>query len=129
MIKFVGQNPLLPHSQNNITQSSIEDCVEYCKDKKVLGVDTETEGFDFLTKQMIMFQIGDDKEQFVIDTRTVSIEPLRQILESNEITKVFHNAKFDYKFIKRWSNIEVENIFDTYLTEKVLHCGKPDHGV
>jgi len=128
MIKFVGQNPLLPHSQNNITQSSIEDCVEYCKNKKVLGVDTETEGFDFLTKQMIMFQIGDEKEQFVIDTRTVSIEPLRQILESNEITKIFHNAKFDYKFIKRWSNIEVENIFDTYLSEKILHCGKPDHG-
>lgn len=128
MIKFIGQSPLLPHKQNNITQSSIKDCVEYCKNKQVLGVDTETEGFDFTTKKMIMFQIGDEHEQFVIDTRHVSIEPLKEILESHEITKVLHNAKFDYKFIKRWSDIELENIFDTYLAEKILHCGKKDHG-
>jgi DNA polymerase-1 len=77
---------------------------------------------------MIMFQIGDENEQFVIDTRTISIEPLKEILESNEITKVLHNAKFDYKFIKRWSNIELQNIYDTYLGEKVLHCGKENFG-
>ena len=93
-----------------------------------MGVDTETEGFDFTCKKMIMFQIGDRDTQFVIDTRHVSIEPLRDILESPQITKIFHNAKFDYKFIKRWSQIDVENIYDTYLAERILHCGKQDHG-
>ena len=91
---------------------------------KVLGVDTETEGLDFTCKKMIMFQIGDENQQFVIDTRFISIEPLREILESKDITKIFHNAKFDYKFIKRWANIECENVYDTYLTEKVITCGK-----
>lgn len=128
MIHFIGNPPLLQTADNNIVLSSIEDCVEYCKDKKVLGVDTETEGFDFTTKKMIMFQIGDEHEQFVIDTREQSIEQLRTILESNEITKVFHNSKFDYKFIKRWADIEVENIYDTYLSEKILHCGKENFG-
>lgn len=128
MIHFIGEIPLIQTNDNNIVLSNINDAVEYCSNKQILGVDTETQGFDFLTKQMIMFQIGDENEQFVIDTRHVSIEPLKEILESNEITKVLHNAKFDYKFIKRWSNIELENIFDTYLAEKVLHCGKKDHG-
>lgn len=128
MIHFIGSAPLIDTQDNNITLSTIQDCYDYCINKQVLGVDTETEGFDFLTKEMIMFQIGDEHEQFVIDTRTASIEPLRKILESNEITKIFHNAKFDYKFIKRWGNIEVENIYDTYLAEKILHCGKENYG-
>jgi DNA polymerase I-like protein with 3'-5' exonuclease and polymerase domains len=103
---------------------TIDDAVKYCEDKKVLGVDTETEGFDFTCKKMIMFQIGDENTQFVIDTRVVDIEPLRHILENRDIVKIFHNAKFDYKFIKRWANIECEGIYDTFLTERILNCGK-----
>ena len=71
-----------------------------------------------------MFQIGDADNQYIIDTRFVSIEPLRNILESNDIVKIFHNAKFDYKFIKKWGNIECEGIYDTFLTELVISCGK-----
>jgi len=127
MIKFIGtQTQLLTDS--SIQTATIAECVDYCNSKSILGVDTETEGFDFTCKKMIMFQIGDRDTQFVIDTRHVSIEPLRDILESPQITKIFHNAKFDYKFIKRWSQIDVENIYDTYLAERILHCGKQDHG-
>ena len=121
---------LIDGTQNNsllttrYSLGNINDAVEYCATKKVLGVDTETEGFDFTSKKMIMFQIGDTEKQFVIDTRVVSIEPLRDILESREIVKIFHNAKFDYKFIKRWANIECEGIYDTFLTERILNCGR-----
>ena len=109
-----------PHYQ----RATIEDVVEYCSDKHRLGVDTETEGLDFTCDKMIMFQIGDEESQFVIDTRVVDIEPLRHILEDPNIIKVFHNAKFDYKFIKKWSNITCEGVYDTFLTERVLNCGK-----
>jgi len=109
---------------NAYTMGTIQDVVDYCADKQVLGVDTETEGFDWLVKRMIMFQIGDEDKQYVIDTRFVSIEPLRDILESKNIIKIFHNAKFDYKFIKHWAHIECENIYDTFLVERVLSCGR-----
>ena len=121
MIHFISNTP--PCS-NRFVCCSIEDVYNYCKNVEVLGVDTETEGFDFTCKKMIMFQIGDEHQQFVIDTRFVSIEPLRPILESKDIIKIFHNAKFDYKFIKKWANIECENVYDTFLTERVLNCGK-----
>lgn len=129
MIHYIGnQIQLTNETSNGIQTSSIEACKAYCENKGVLGVDTETEGFDFTCKKMVMFQIGDEQEQFVIDTRHVSIEPLREVLESHQIIKIFHNAKFDYKFIKRWAGIEVRNIYDTYLTERVLHCGKLNWG-
>jgi DNA polymerase I-like protein with 3'-5' exonuclease and polymerase domains len=113
-----------PSTHTSFQSGTIDDVVDYCSSVKVLGVDTETEGFDFTCKKMIMFQIGDEHQQFVIDTRFVSIEPLREILESKDIIKIFHNAKFDYKFIKKWANIDVYNVYDTYLVEKVITCGK-----
>ena len=121
MITFVTQTTSLSDSYK---LGTIQDVVDYCSTKTVLGVDTETEGFDFTCKKMIMFQIGDEDHQFVIDTRFVSIEPLRHILESKKIIKIFHNAKFDYKFIKKWSNIECEGVYCSFLVERILSCGR-----
>jgi len=104
--------------------STIEECLLYCKSKSILGVDTETEGLDFTCNKMIMLQIGDKEKQFVIDTRVIDISPLKEIFESKDIIKIFHNAKFDYKFLKKWCGISTEGIYDTFLTEKVLNCGK-----
>ena len=70
MIYTVGSTALI----TNFTECTIEYVAEYCANKEILGVDTETEGLDFTTKKMIMFQIGDEETQFVIDTRVVSIE-------------------------------------------------------
>jgi len=121
MIYFISNTTSISTSFKTAT---IDDVVKYCEDKDVLGVDTETEGFDFTCKKMIMFQIGDANNQYIIDTRFVSIEPLRKVLESKEIIKIFHNAKFDYKFIKKWANITCEGIYDTFLVELVISCGK-----
>ena len=96
MIYYLG-TPRLTDTYKTTTMDFV---VDYLQKQSVLGVDTETEGMDFTCKKMIMFQIGDCDKQFVIDTRHISIEPLREILESKKIIKILHNAKFDYKFIK-----------------------------
>lgn len=123
-VRFIGTNSPL----NDIQTATIQECKAYCESKTVLGVDTETEGFDFTCKKLIMFQIGDKDRQYVIDTRDVDISPLKEILESREIVKVLHNAKFDYKFIKKWAGISLEEIYDTFLAERVINCGKQDYG-
>jgi DNA polymerase-1 len=123
-VRFIGTNSPL----NDIQTATIQECKAYCESKTVLGVDTETEGFDFTCKKLIMFQIGDRDRQYVIDTRVVDISPLRHVLESNKIVKVLHNAKFDYKFIKKWAGISMEEMYDTFLAERVINCGKQDYG-
>ena len=100
---------------------TIDDVVKYCASKDVLGVDTETSGMDFTSKKVVMFQIGDEDKQFVIDTRCVDIEPLRDVLESKDIIKIFHNAKFDYKFIRSQEP-------DRYQQQDgTPHSAHPDH--
>lgn len=103
---------------------SIEEVVKYCQSKPLLAVDTETTGLDFTVDKMIMFQIGDEENQFVIDTRDIDISPLNAVLESRSIVKLFHNTKFDYKFIKQTLGTQIENVYDTMLAEQVLTCGR-----
>jgi DNA polymerase-1 len=123
-VRFIGTNSPL----NDIQTATIQECKAYCESKAVLGVDTETEGFDFTCRKLIMFQIGDKERQYVIDTRVVDISPLKEVLQSNSIVKVLHNAKFDYKFIKKWAGISMEEMYDTFLAERVINCGKQDYG-
>ena len=102
---------------------SMDEAVTYLSKQTVLGVDTETEGKDFLRKRVVMFQIGTKEVQYVIDTRFISIEPLIPILEDDNIVKIFHNIKFDYKFLKSWWGTDIKNPYDTMLAEGVIHCG------
>jgi DNA polymerase-1 len=92
------------------------------------GVDTETTGLDAHKDKVVLLQIGRQEEQFVIDTRTASIEPLRPFLENVNVLKVGHNLKFDYKMLKGTSQIELEGIRDTLIGEKVLTAGKKKRG-
>jgi DNA polymerase I len=127
MIYFISKTQSLwnaPEQGVEIKTCTIQDVVNYCKTKDILGVDTETEGLDFTKHSMILFQIGDEENQYLIDTRNTDIEPLRGILESKSILKVLQNAKFDYKMILQKTGIKLENIYDTMLVEKVIHCGK-----
>ena len=50
---------------------------------------------------------------------------LEMILEDEETLKVFHNAVFDLKFLQHhlFPKIRYRNIFDTFLSEKVLTAG------
>jgi len=120
MIQFVGNPKLLDCCA---TCTDLEPVINYCKDKTVLAIDTETTGLSHIDDDMIMLQIGDENVQFVIDTRYVSIAPLRGVLEDDSIVKILHNVKFDYKFLMK-HNIRLNNVWDTMLTSQVIHCGK-----
>ena len=63
MIYFIGNIAI--HESPHYQLATIDDVVDYCSTKTILGVDTETEGLDFTCKKMIMFQIGDEENQFV----------------------------------------------------------------
>jgi len=122
-----GEQILLPQFK----ACTMQEACTFLNSLKVIGVDTETEGFDFTCKHLLMIQVGNKERQFIIDVRTTSkddIKLLKDVLENKEIIKILHNAKFDYKFLKRWCGISLRNVYDTFLVEKILHCGKEDYG-
>jgi len=131
-IWFVGNNLF---SEYDI--ATIEECVEYCKTKQVIGLDIETgrkfpkgkyneevyvPGLNPYVSRIIMVQIGDLENQYIIDARVIDLQSLKEILEDKDILKVLHNAKFEGNFFLS-IGIKIVNVWDTFLCEKVLYNG------
>ena len=52
---------------DQIRTAEIEEVFQYCSQLKYISVDTETDGVDWHKNKVIMLQIGDEHNQFVID--------------------------------------------------------------
>lgn len=124
MIYLVGDNSRLLESPL-FSLASIQDVLEYFKDKPYIAVDTETQGRDPHSKKILSLQLGDKENQFVIDCRVIPIHYFKELLESKLC--LLHNAKFDYKFLKT-AGIILDKIYDTMLAECVIFCGYEKFG-
>jgi DNA polymerase-1 len=112
------------------TGKEFDEALTFLKTLKVINVDTETTGIDAIRDKILLIQMGNMYQQYVFDVARLhdSIQLLRPFFESQSITKIMHNAKFDYKFLKRDLGIETENIFDTMLAEQLLQKGRKMSG-
>ena len=121
--KFDPENPKYEY----ITERSHYDTViKELENVNVVSVDTETTGFDPHTCKLLLFQISTPDKSYIIDARALDLKTLpeiKDILEDQKKIKLLQNAKFDYKFIKKHTGIEMYNIYDTMLAEGVLTAG------
>lgn len=128
---LISKHESLIADTTDIRRGTIDDVVKYIRDVDVYGLDTETAGLDFVSDPILMLQLGNEHLQFVIDCRTLTTDEklkLKTALEDPQPLKILHNAKFDYLFLRKWLDIKLTNIFDTFIAEKILHCGKENYG-
>lgn len=109
-------------------QSGMDEVVRGIADMELLGLDCETTGLDPLTDGILLVQLGNEDEQYVIDARRVDLRPLMPTLCTNRVRKVLHNAKFDYQFLLAKTGIRLENVIDTMLVEQVIQNGRLQKG-
>ena len=100
----------------------------------VIGVDTETTGFDPYRTRIRLLQMATAGRNLVVDLFKVPAlgNPiLREVLSSPARLKVLHNAKFDLKMLLHHGGIEVRGVFDTLLASKLIAAGVGDisHGL
>lgn len=119
-IYFIGNNEL--YYSSLYEHSTIDNCLSWLNSIPFVSLDTETEGFFNHKNKIVMLQLYYDNIAYVIDTRTISILPLKERLE--EMLVLGQNLKFDYKFLK-FHGIELDNIYDTFIVECCLTNGIP----
>ena len=86
-----------------------------------IGLDIETTGLDPILDKIRLVQISTPTNTYVIDMYHVPISVLNPVLESGPI-KIIHNAKFDAGFLySAPDGVMAEPIFDTMITDQVLH--------
>lgn len=128
MIYYVSNKPEL--FENDVYKCiSVETSLSILKDLNVVGLDTETEGFDPYTKNLLSLQLGNRDFQVVIDASTIDIRLYKEYLESNR-TFLGWNLKFDLRFLFK-QGIYPKKVYDGYLAEKLLWLGFPagTHGL
>lgn len=127
MIYLVTQQ-ILPQSEL-YEIVSVERSLQLLEPLKIVGLDTETEGFDVYTKRLLLVQLGCYDFQVVIDCTTVDIGLYKEYLESDRLFLLW-NAKFDLKFFFH-QRIVIRNVYDGYLSEKLMFLGYPPgiHGM
>ena len=108
------QRQLFKDLNYNIQITDPEHCLNYFIFAESIAVDTETNGFDPHTCNLLCLQLGDEKNQFVIDLSSISIQIYKELLETKEL--ILQNAKFDLRFLYK-CNIIPTKVFDTYLAE------------
>ena len=101
-------------------EKEVEEVINYCKELSVLSIDTETQGFDPHTKNLLLLQIGNREKQFVIDCSKISPLHFKEVIESKLC--IAHNMKFDWRFLYH-NGIDIKNIYDTFLAECILTTG------
>ncbi len=103
--------------------AGLEKAVEALKNETILSVDTETSGLDPYVAKLLLVQVASPTMCYIIDAVKVPMDALRPLLESEFSLKLLQNAKFDYKMMKQQVNIELKNLYDTMLAERLLTAG------
>jgi DNA polymerase-1 len=105
------------------TASEIETAHHKLSAASVLGCDTETSSLSPRHGRLFSVQFSDGDFNVLIPvSEGVALGRLAEILENPQLTKIFHNARFDIEFL-RANGYRVRNVFDTMIAEKVLTRG------
>lgn len=106
-----------------------EKLVEMLRDLRVVPdvvyADIETTGLDWFVNDILLFQIKVGNSIYVVDVRELGYGRFTELVSSigNRSRVVFHNGKFDLKFIYHRTGILLENMYDTMTAEVVLNSG------
>jgi len=99
---------------------------------EIVAVDTETMGLDFSRDRLCLVQLspGDNKVYIIqIDKESYQAENLKKILEDKKIKKIFQYARFDLAVLKKYLNVEVNNVYCTKIASRIGRTYSDKHGL
>jgi uracil-DNA glycosylase family 4 len=139
--KFILNNNKLANSSYELckTVKQAVDCITEALKRDVIAVDLETTGLDYKKDKITTFGVATDEgEAFVIpfyhrespftEDELDDIKKYVRLLMAGNVNKVFHNCKFDLKFLRNWGVDMFANIDDTQMMHSLVDENMP-HGL
>jgi DNA polymerase I len=102
-------------------ETGMDTVIAMLEKEPILGLDTETTGFDVHTCSLLLIQLGTKDFQVVFDAKLIHDKRLRNLLESDKLFLLF-NAKFDLRFFMK-EGIHIKRVYDVFLAEAILTTG------
>lgn len=92
----------------------------------VVFADIETTGLDVRQSKILLFQIMAKDQIYIFDFLHLNNEHLKylvNLLQATKVISVFHNTKFDLKFLAHNTGVWMNNTFDTMNCEVLINAG------
>lgn len=92
---------------------------------RMVGVDTETSGWDPLSDHLRLVQVAASpgRPVLVLDTDRVAPAAVAPLLGDPQVLKVFHHGSFDLRFLAA-AGVAVQRVADTMLAQQLLDGGE-----
>ena len=97
-----------------------------------IAIDCEFMGLNFLRDKLCLVQISSGKSDahiIQLDRAKYDAPNLKKVLSNKSTSKIFHYARADLVFIKKYLQVNVENIEDTKLQSKLIRKYTDKHGL
>ncbi len=97
-----------------------------------ISVDCEFMGLNVERDKLCLVQISTGKNDahiIKLNRESYNAPNLKKILEDRKINKIFHYARADLLFIKKYLNVEVANINCTKIMSKIARSYSDKHGL
>ena len=97
-----------------------------------ISVDCEFMGLNVERDKLCLVQIstGNNDAHIIKLNRDTYVAPnLKKVLENNKVNKIFHYARADLLFIKKYLKVKVENVNCTKIMSKIARSYSDKHGL
>jgi ribonuclease D len=98
----------------------------------IVAVDTEAMGLNPRRDKLCLVQLsaGDGNAHLVqVDRTTFDAPRLKQLLEDENVTKIFHYARFDVAMLKQYLGAKVRPLYCTKIASKLARTYTDKHGL
>ncbi|MFT4326207.1 MAG: ribonuclease D [Candidatus Woesearchaeota archaeon] len=104
------------------TKEALLSCCEELQKEAILGVDLECENnLHHYGVYISILQISSKHKDWIIDMLALdSLGPLKDVLESKDIQKIFHDVSFDFRILNYQYACKPQNIFDTEIAALLI---------
>ncbi len=101
-------------------------------DKKSLAIDSEFSGLNVNRDKLYLVQISsgnNDAHIIQLNRDSYNAPNLKKLLSNKKIEKIFHYARADMAFIKKYLDVDVENVNCTKIMSKLARSYSDRHGL
>ena len=105
--------------------------IDFSKSDKI-AIDCEFMGLNVARDKLCLVQISSgnqDAHIIQLNRDNYKAPNLVKLLNNNKINKIFHFARADLSFIKKYLKIEMDNINDTKIASKLARSYSDKHGL
>ncbi len=109
-----------------------QDLPDEIKFSDKIAVDCEFTGLDIQRDRLCLIQVSSGKNDahiIQLDKDSYNAPNLKKILNDKNVNKLFHFARADLLFIKKYLGIDIENVDCTKIMSKIARSYSDKHGL